>query len=89
MIDPRPVACQLYDLDDKRIGELFLAPRLVDQPARVIVWHGRKFREGDASGFYHSNQFGELPDDKRGLDGDLISDKLTDGTAPVVKELPA
>ena len=61
MSDTKPVACQLYDLDDKRIGELYLPPRLPDQPARVIMWTGRKFREGDASGFYHSNQFGEIP----------------------------
>jgi hypothetical protein len=60
-MDTRPVCCELFDLNDRRVGELWLEPRTQGQPLREIVWHGRRFREGDGTGFYGVNQFAELP----------------------------
>lgn len=60
MRDTRPVACKLFDLNDQPAGEVTLAPRGEKSPVRTIVWKGRRFREGDGTGFYGENEFAEL-----------------------------
>ncbi len=60
MTDTRPRPVQLYDLNDKQCGTVDLKPRGENEPPRTVVWMGRKFREGDGTGFYGPDQFAEV-----------------------------
>jgi hypothetical protein len=59
--DMAPVAMKLFDLDNKQVGEVSLPPAIKGAELRTIVWRGRRFREGDGSGFYGPGEFAELP----------------------------
>lgn len=53
---------ELFDLNDKKCGEVEVPPSSETAPPRLIVWHGRKFQEGGSDGsFYEHNQAGEVP----------------------------
>ncbi len=52
--------CILFDANNVRIGTVEMPARSKEQAPRNIVWQGRKFREGDRTGFYDFLEFREI-----------------------------
>lgn len=53
---------ELFDLNDRKCGEVEIPPGSETAEPRLILWCGRKFQEGGAAGsfFYGHNQAGEV-----------------------------
>ena len=54
---------ELFDLNDKKVGEVEMSPRAENAGPRKVIFRGRRFIEGGAEGsFYGANQCGEVTD---------------------------
>ncbi len=60
VMDMKPHACKLYDLDNRQVTTLELPPRLPSESPRRVIWNGRTFIEGDGTGFYGPDEFAEI-----------------------------
>lgn len=54
---------ELFDLNDKKCGEVEMQPRAENAGPRNVIFRGRRFTEGGVEGsFYGVNQCGEVAD---------------------------
>ena len=58
--DTRPCEHRFFDRDNKLVGTVTMPPRRMEEPPRIIVYDGKRYIEGDGSGFYGAYEFAEV-----------------------------
>lgn len=53
-------AIKLFDADDVQVGQVQMPKRYKGQAPRQVVWMGRKFVEGDGTGYYDYGSAAEV-----------------------------